>query len=435
MASSKFYKFNTLSLHAGQDTDPITGSRATPIHQTTSYLFKNTDHASSLYNLEQPGHIYTRISNPTISVLEERMAALEGGVGAVATSSGMAAFFLGVATLMNQGSHIVASNSIYGGTHNILSYTLPRFGIDTTFVNPEKPENFKTAIKDNTRLIFSETIGNPSIDVLDIEKVAKISNQAGIPFMVDSTFTTPYLMQPLKLGADIVMHSLTKFIGGHGIAIGGVIIDSGKFQWKKSNKFPNLTEPYAAYENIVYAEEFGQQALIMRMRSEGMKDFGACISPMNAFHILQGLETLPVRMDRHVSNANKVATYLEENKSVEWVNHPSLSSHKSHNIAKKLLPKGAGAIISFGIKGGKEAGKKFIENSSLASHLANVGDAKTLVIHPASTTHQQMSKEALKNAGIKENMIRISVGIEDVTDIIDDLKSALKASQRNFKND
>jgi len=431
MTSSKFYKFNTLSLHAGQDPDPITGSRATPIHQTTSYLFKNTDHASSLYNLEQPGHIYTRISNPTISVLEERMAALEGGVGAVATSSGMAAFFLGVATLMNQGSHIVASNSIYGGTHNILSYTLPRFGIDTTFVNPEKPENFKKAIKDNTRLIFSETIGNPSIDVLDIEKVAKISNQAGIPFMVDSTFTTPYLMQPLKLGADIVMHSLTKFIGGHGIAIGGVIIDSGKFQWKKSTKFPNLTEPYAAYDNIVYAEEFGQQALIMRMRSEGMKDFGACISPMNAFHILQGLETLPVRMDRHVSNANKVASYLEENENVEWVNHPSLSSHKSHNIAKILLPKGAGAIISFGIKGGKEAGKKFIENAFLASHLANVGDAKTLVIHPASTTHQQMSKEALKNAGIKENMIRISVGIEDIKDIIDDLKNSLKASQRN----
>jgi len=431
MTSSKFYKFNTLSLHAGQDADPITGSRATPIHQTTSYLFKNTDHASSLYNLEQPGHIYTRISNPTISVLEERMAALEGGIGSVATASGMAAFFLGVATLMNQGSHIVASNSIYGGTHNILSYTLPRFGIDTTFVNPEKPENFKKAIKENTKLIFSETIGNPNIDVLDIEKVAKISNQAGIPFMVDSTFTTPYLMQPLKLGADIVMHSLTKFIGGHGIAIGGVIVDSGKFQWKKSNKFPNLTEPYAAYDNIIYAEEFGQQALIMRMRSEGMKDFGSCISPMNAFHILQGLETLPVRMDRHVSNANKVASYLEENESVEWVNHPSLSNHKSHNIAKILLPKGAGAIISFGVKGGKEAGRKFIENSSLASHLANVGDAKTLIIHPASTTHQQMSKEALKNAGIKENMIRISVGIEDITDIINDLKSALKASQRN----
>ena len=431
MTSSKFYKFNTLSLHAGQDADPITGSRATPIHQTTSYLFKNTDHASSLYNLEQPGHIYTRISNPTISVLEERMAALEGGIGSVATASGMAAFFLGVATLMNQGSHIVASNSIYGGTHNILSYTLPRFGIDTTFVNPEKPENFKKAIKENTKLIFSETIGNPNIDVLDIEKVAKISNQAGIPFMVDSTFTTPYLMQPLKLGADIVMHSLTKFIGGHGIAIGGVIVDSGKFQWKKSNKFPNLTEPYAAYDNIIYAEEFGQQALIMRMRSEGMKDFGSCISPMNAFHILQGLETLPVRMDRHVSNANKVASYLEENESVEWVNHPSLSNHKSHNIAKILLPKGAGAIISFGVKGGKEAGRKFIENSSLASHLANVGDAKTLIIHPASTTHQQMSKEALKNAGIKENMIRISVGIEDIADIINDLKNALKASQRN----
>ena len=430
MTSSKFYKFNTLSLHAGQETDPLTGSRAVPIHQTTSYLFKDTDHASSLYNLEQPGHIYTRISNPTISVLEERMAALEGGVGAIATSSGMAAFFLAVATLMGQGSHIVASNSIYGGTHNILSYTLPRFGINTSFVNPEDPQNFANAITDNTKLIFSETIGNPNIDVLDIKKVSDIAKNAGLPFMVDSTFTTPYLMQPLKLGADIVMHSLTKFIGGHGIAIGGIVVDSGKFKWKESNKFPTLTEPYAGYDNIIYAEEFGQQALIMRMRSEGMKDFGACISPMNAFHILQGLETLPVRMDRHVANAEKVAKFLEDNENVEWVNHPSLKSHKSYNIAKEILPKGAGAIISFGVKGGKEAGKKFIESSSLASHLANVGDAKTLVIHPASTTHQQMKKEDLEHAGIKENLIRISVGIEDISDINNDLNNSLKASQR-----
>ena len=430
MTSSKFYKFNTLSLHAGQETDPINGSRAVPIHQTTSYLFKDTDHASSLYNLEQPGHIYSRISNPTISVLEERVAALEGGIGAVATSSGMAAFFLTVATLMDQGSHIVASNSIYGGTHNILSFTLPRFGINTTFVNPERPESFADAIQANTKLIFAETIGNPNIDVLDIKKVSDIAKNAGLPLMIDSTFTTPYLMQPLKLGADIVMHSLTKFMGGHGIAIGGIVIDSGKFKWKESNKFPTLTEPYVGYDNIIYAEEFGQQALIMRMRSEGMKDFGACISPMNAFHILQGLETLPVRMDRHIENAEKVAIFLENNENVEWVNHPSLKSHKSYNIAKEILPKGAGAIISFGVKGGKEAGKKFIENSLLASHLANVGDAKTLVIHPASTTHQQMKKEDLEHAGIKENLIRISVGIEDISDITNDLNNSLKASQR-----
>jgi O-acetylhomoserine (thiol)-lyase len=358
------------------------------------------------------------------------MAALEGGVGAIATASGMAAFFLTVATLMDQGSHIVASNSIYGGTHNILSYTLPRFGITTTFVDPENPNNFKEAIQDNTRLIFAETIGNPNINVLDVDAISKITRDANLPFMVDSTFTTPYLMQPLKLGADIVMHSLTKFIAGHGIAIGGIVIDSGKFIWSKSDKFPNLTEPYAGYDNIVYEQEFGVNALIMRMRSEGMKDFGACLSPMNAFHILQGLETLPVRMDRHVQNAQQVAEYLYNCEEIEWVNYPSLKNNKSYKIAQKLLPKGAGAILSFGIKGGKIAGKKFIENTTLSSHLANVGDAKTLVIHPASTTHQQMSDDALKKSGIKENLIRISVGIEDISDIINDLKLAIKASQR-----
>ena len=430
MTSSKFYKFNTLSLHAGQEPDPKTGSRAVPIHQTSSYVFNDTDHAASLYNLEQPGHIYSRISNPTVAVLEERMAALEGGVGAIATASGMAAFFLTIATLMDQGSHIVASNSIYGGTHNILSYTLPRFGITTTFVDPENPNNFKEAIQDNTRLIFAETIGNPNINVLDIEAISKITKEANLPFMVDSTFTTPYLMQPLKLGADIVMHSLTKFIAGHGIAIGGIVIDSGKFIWKNSDKFPNLTEPYAGYNNIVYEQEFGVNALIMRMRSEGMKDFGACLSPMNAFHILQGLETLPVRMDRHIQNAQQVAEYLNDCEEIEWVNYPSLKNNKNYKIAQKLLPKGAGAILSFGIKGGKKAGKKFIENTTLSSHLANVGDAKTLVIHPASTTHQQMTDDALEKSGIKENLIRISVGIEDISDIINDLKQAIKASQR-----
>jgi O-acetylhomoserine (thiol)-lyase len=431
MVPPKFYKFNTLSLHAGQEPDPKTKSMAVPIHQTSSYVFDSTDHASSLYNLEQPGHIYSRISNPTVSVLEERIAALEGGIGAVATASGMAAFFLTVATLMEKGSHIVASNTIYGGTHNILSYTLPRFGIDTTFVDPNNINNFKKAIKDNTRLIFAETIGNPNINILDIENVSKVAKDAKIPFMVDSTFTTPYLMQPIKLGADIVMHSLTKFIAGHGIAIGGVVIDSGNFKWNESTKFPSLTEPYAGYDNLVFQQEFGMHALLMRMRAEGMKDFGACLSPMNAFHIIQGLETLPVRMERHIKNAIEVAEFLNDSNDVEWVNYPSLKNDKNYELSKKLLPKGAGAILSFGIKGGKEAGKKFIENTILSSHLANVGDAKTLVIHPASTTHQQISSEELKKSGIQANLIRISVGLEDITDIINDLKTAIKASQRD----
>lgn len=431
MVSPKFLKFNTLSLHAGQEPDPKTGSRATPIHQTTSYLFDDTDHAAALYNLEQPGHIYSRISNPTISVLEERLAALEGGVGSIATASGMAAFFLTIATLMDQNSHIVSSNSIYGGTHNILSYTLPRFGITTTFVDPRKPQDFKKAIRGNTKLIFAETIGNPNAEVLDIEKISKIAHQAKIPLMVDSTFTTPYLMQPIKLGADIVMHSLTKFIGGHGIAIGGAVIDSGKFNWRESKKFPNLTKPYDGYNGLIFEQEFGPHALTMRMRSEGMKDFGACLSPTNAFYILQGLETLPIRMNKHIENTREVVSFLTECEEIEWINYPSLKSHKDYNLSKKILPKGAGAIFSFGIRGGKTAGKKLIENVHLASHLANVGDAKTLIIHPASTTHQQMSKKSLEKAGIKENLIRISVGLEDSSDIIEDLKYAIRMSQRN----
>ena len=431
MVKPKFLKFNTLSLHAGQEPDPKTGSRAVPIHQTTSYVFNNTDHAAALYNLEQPGHIYSRISNPTISVLEERLTALEGGVGAVATASGMAAFFLTVATLMDKNSHIVSSGSIYGGTHNILSYTFPRFGIETTFVDPREPQNFKKAIKKNTRLIFAETIGNPNVEVLDIQKLSKIAHDANIPLMVDSTFTTPYLMQPIKFGADIVMHSLTKFIGGHGIAIGGIVIDSGKFNWKNSKRFPNLTEPYDGYNGLIFDQEFGVHALTMRMRAEGMKDFGACLSPTNAFHILQGLETLPIRMDKHVENTRQVVSFLDECEEIEWINYPSLKSHQDYNLAKKILPKGAGAIFSFGIKGGKAAGRKLIENVSLASHLANVGDAKTLIIHPASTTHQQMNEKALENAGIKENLIRISVGLEDPSDIVDDLKNAIRKSQRD----
>ncbi|MEX2311577.1 MAG: O-acetylhomoserine aminocarboxypropyltransferase [Rhodospirillales bacterium] len=431
MVAPKFYSFETLSLHAGHQPDSQTGSRAVPIYQTTSYMFDDTDHAASLYNLEQPGHIYSRLSNPTVAVLEERIAALEGGVGAVATASGMAAIFMAVATLMGKGGHIVASGSLYGGTHNLFSYTLPRFGITTTFVNPRDLDAFRAAITDDTRLVFGETLGNPGIEVMDIPKVAAIAHDAGVPLMIDSTFTTPYLMKPFEHGADIVMHSLTKFIGGHGIAIGGIIVDSGAFDWEASGKFPTLTEPYDGYAGIDFAEEFGPQALIMRMRAEGLKDFGACLSPMNAFHIIQGTETLPLRMERHVQNALKVAAFLDAADEVEWVNHPSVPSHPDHALAKDLLPKGAGAILSFGIRGGREGGRKFIESVKLASHLANVGDAKTLVIHPGSTTHQQMSAEALDAAGIGENLIRVSVGIENVDDIIADLKAGLRASQRS----
>ncbi len=430
MVAPKFYNFDTLSLHAGHTPDAETGSRAVPIYQTTSYMFESTDHAASLYNLEQPGHIYSRLSNPTVAVLEERMAALEGGVGAVATASGMAAIFLAIATLMDKGGHIVSSGSVYGGTHNLFSYTLPRFGIETTFVNPRDPDGFKAAIRPETRLVFGETLGNPGIEVMNLPVIAEIAHEAGVPLMIDSTFTTPYLMNPFKFGADIVMHSLTKFCGGHGIAIAGCIVDSGAFDWEASGKFPTLTEPYDGYAGIDFAEEFGPQALCMRMRAEGMKDFGACLSPMNAFHILQGLETLPLRMTRHVENAIKVAAFLDAADEVESVNHPSIPSHPDHALAQQLIPKGAGAILSFRIKGGREAGRRFIERVELASHLANVGDAKTLVIHPGSTRHQQMSAEALEAAGIGENLIRVSVGIEDAGDIIADFKTALRASQR-----
>ena len=430
MVTPKFLKFDTLSLHAGQQPDPTTGARAVPIYQTTSYMFDDTDHAASLYNLERPGHIYTRLSNPTVAVMEERVAALEGGVGAVATASGMAAIFLAIATLMDKGGHIVSSGSLYGGTHNLFSYTLPRFGISTTFVNPRDPEAFKSAITEDTRLVFGETLGNPGIEVMDIKTIAEIAHDAGLPLMIDSTFTTPYLMRPFEHGADIVMHSLTKYIGGHGVAIGGIFVDSGRFDWMASGKFPTLTEPYEGYHNLNFADEFGTQALVMRARAEGMKDFGACLSPANAFYILQGLETLPLRMQKHISNAQAIAEFLEDQEVVEWVNYPGLTSHPDHDLAKILIPKGPGAMLSFGLKGGRAAGRKFIETVKLASHLANVGDAKTLVIHPASTTHQQMNAQALKSAGIGEGMIRLSVGIEDVDDIIGDLKQATRASQK-----
>ncbi|MCF2522865.1 O-acetylhomoserine aminocarboxypropyltransferase [Bradyrhizobium sp. G127] len=430
MAAPKPPAFDTLSLHAGQHPDPVTGSRAVPIHQTTSYVFQDADHAAALFNLERAGHIYTRISNPTTAVLEERLAALENGVGAVCTASGMAALHLAIATLLNAGDHIVASASLYGGTINILTHTLPRFGITTTFVKPRDLDDIKAAIKPNTKLVIGETIGNPGLEVLDIPAVAKIAHDAGIPLLIDNTFATPYLARPIEMGADIVMNSITKWIGGHGIAIGGVIVDGGHFDWEKSGKFPTLTTPYAGYHGIVFAEEFGPQAFIMRARAEGLRDFGACISPTNAFQILQGVETLHVRMQRHVDNAAAVLAFLTSNKAVEWVLHPSLESHPDHALAKKLLPRGAGSIITFGIKGGRDAGRKFIEALKLVSHVANVGDAKTLVIHPASTTHQQMNAEQLKVAGIGEELIRLSIGIEAAEDIIGDLGQALRFSQK-----
>ena len=430
MIEPDFLRFDTLSLHAGQQPDPTTGARAVPLYFTTSYVFDDSDHAAGLFNLEMPGHLYSRLTNPTVAVLEERLAALEGGVGAVCTASGQAAFFLGVVTLMGQGGHIVASRNIYGGTHQMLNVTLPRLGITATFVDPRDPQAFADAITDDTRLVFAETLGNPGVEVLDIPAVAEVAHAHGLPLMVDSTFSTPYCIRPIEHGADIVMHSVTKFLGGHGVALGGALIDGGRFDWEASGRFDTMTEPYVGYHGISFADEFGPAAFITRARAEGLRDFGASMSPANAFQLLQGVETLPLRMAKHVANARAVTEMLEANDAVEWVKYPTASDHPDRALAADLYPNGTGAILSFGIKGGRAAGKKFIENVKLASHLANVGDAKTLVLHPASTTHQQLSAEDLDAAGIGEELIRVSVGIEDVRDITDDLGAALKISQR-----
>ncbi len=431
MAGPNYPRFDTISLHGGQVPDPTTGSRAVPIYQTTSYVFKDTEHAASLFNLETPGHIYSRISNPTVAVLEERLAALEGGVGGICTASGQAALHLAVVTLMGQGGHIVSSASVYGGSHNMFMHTLPRFGIETTFVDARDVDAYAAAIRPETRLVFGETLGNPGLEVMDIPRISQIAHDAGVPLMIDNTFASPYLCKPISFGADIVMHSATKFIGGHGIAIGGVIIDGGHFDWEASGKFPTLTEPYEGYHGLDFAEEFGPGAFIMRARAEGLRDFGACLSPTNAFHILQGVETLPLRMKHHVENARAVVAFLDDQEVVESVGYPDLTSHPDHELAKKLLPEGSGAVFSINIKGGREAGVKFIEVLEIFSHLANVGDAKSLVLHPASTTHQQMDKASLEAAGITEGMIRLSIGLEDIADLIDDLTRALKASQRS----
>ena len=425
-----FLRFDTLSLHAGQRPDPTTGARAVPIYFTTSYTFPDTDEAAALFNLESPGHIYSRISNPTVAVLEERLAALDGGVGAVCAASGTAALHLAIATLLSAGDHVVASKNMYGGSLNMLNHTMPRFGITTTFVDPRDTDAWAAAIQPNTKVLFAETLGNPGIEVLDIAAVADVAHSNDLPLMIDSTFSTPYLIRPIEHGADIVMHSVTKFLGGHGVALGGALIDGGRFDWEKAGKFPTLTEPYAGYHGIVFTEEFGPAALGMRARAEGLRDFGACMSPQNAFQLLQGVETLPLRMARHVSNTHQVVDALSANDAVSWVSHPHVESHPDHELAKRLYPKGTGAILSFGVKGGREAGRKFIESVQLASHLANVGDAKTLVIHPGSTTHGQLSPAEMEASGIGEDLIRLSVGLEDPQDIIEDIERALKASQR-----
>lgn len=421
------FKFDTLAVHAGQEPDPTTGAMAVPIYQTTSFVFQSTEHAANLFSLKEEGHIYSRMSNPTQDVLEKRIAALEGGVGALALASGQAAVAYAILNIAKAGDEIVSSSTLYGGTFNLFSTTLKRFGIDVKFVDPKDPANFKNAITSRTRAIYGEIIGNPKIDILDLEEVARIAHDAGIPFIVDNTFATPYLCRPFEFGADIVVHSATKFIGGHGTTLGGLIVDSGKFDWTNGN-FPELAEPDPAYHGVSFTETFGNAAYIAKVRCMLLRDLGACISPFNAFLLLQGLETLHLRMQRHVENAKKAAEFLKNHPKVAWVNYPSLPDSPYYPLAQKYMPKGAGAIFTFGLKGGYEAGKKFIESVKLFSHLANVGDAKSLVIHPASTTHQQLSPEEQIAAGVTPDMIRVSIGIEDIDDILKDLERGLDAA-------
>ena len=418
-------RFDTLSLHAGQRPDPATGARAVPIYQTTSYVFEDTQHAANLFNLQRFGNIYTRIMNPTTAVFEERVAALEGGVGALAVGSGQAAQLVALTSLLEAGDEIVAASTLYGGTYTQFDVTFRRMGINTTFVDPADPENFRRAITPQTRVIYGETIGNPLINVLDIAAVAEVAHEANLPLVIDSTFASPYLCRPIEHGADIVLHSATKFIGGHGTSIGGVIVDSGRFPWGQG-RFPQLLEPSKGYHGIRFYETFGDFAFIMKARVENLRDLGPALSPFNSFLFLQGLETLGLRMERHVANAKTVAQFLHEHPGVTWVNYPSLPDSPYYALAQRDLPRGAGAIMTFGIAGGLEAGRRFIERLQLFSHLANVGDAKSLVIHPASTTHQQLSEEEQRAAGVLPEMIRLSIGLEDADDLLWDLEQALR---------
>jgi O-acetylhomoserine (thiol)-lyase len=428
MAAPRTLQFDTLSLHAGSRPDPVTGARATPIYFTTSFVFRDSDHAAALFNMERAGHVYSRISNPTNAVLEERMAALEGGVAAIATASGQAALHLGLATIAGAGSHIVSSSALYGGSHNLLSYTLPRFGVETTFVRPRDLDAWRKAIRPNTRALFAETLGNPGLDVLDIPAVAAIAHEHGLPLMVDATFTTPWLQKPFEYGADLLFHSATKFLGGHGVAIGGVLVDGGTFDWEASGKFPELTAPYAGFHGMNFAEESTVAPFALRARREGLRDFGACMSPATAFQILQGIETLPLRMQRHIENTRKMVAFLASHPAVAAVSYPELPDHPDHLLAKKLLPRGCGAVFSFELKGDRAAGVRFVEALRVFSHLANVGDAKSLVIHPASTTHFRMDAAALSAAGIAEGTMRLSIGLEDPEDLIEDLDRGLRAA-------
>jgi O-acetylhomoserine (thiol)-lyase len=430
MTEERKLSLETLAVHAGQEIDPTTQSRAVPIYQTTSYGFRDTEHAANLFALKEFGNIYTRLMNPTSDVFEKRIAALEGGVGALSTSSGQAAITYSIINIAGAGDEIVAASSLYGGTYNLFAITLPKLGINVKFVDASDPENFRKAITPNTKALFAETIGNPKGDVLDIEAVANVAHENGIPLIVDNTFPSPYLLRPIEHGADIVVHSATKFIGGHGTSIGGVIVDGGKFDWKASDKFPGLTEPDPSYHGVVYADAVGPIAYIIKARVQLARDIGATISPFNSFLLLQGLETLHLRMERHSSNALAVAKFLETHPGVEWVSYTGLESHPSYKLGQKYLPKGQGAIMTFGIKGGVEAGQKVINNVKLFSHLANVGDSKSLIIHPASTTHSQLEGDELLSTGVTPGMIRLSVGTEGIDDILHDLDQAIRASQQ-----
>ncbi|AIE61234.1 O-acetylhomoserine aminocarboxypropyltransferase/cysteine synthase family protein [Bacillus methanolicus] len=423
----KNYRLETLGVHGGLSPDPVTGARAVPIYQNNAYQFKNTEHAANLFALKEQGYIYTRIHNPTVTVFEERVALLEGGVGALALASGQAAITLAILNIAHAGDEIVAASNLYGGTYNLFTVTLPKYGINVKLVDATDPENFRKAITEKTKAVFAETIGNPSLRVLDIEKVANIAHEAGIPLIIDNTFATPYLCRPIEHGADIVIHSATKWIVGNGTTLGGIIVDGGKFDWN-SPKFPGFTEPDPSYHNIVYSEALGPLAYIVKARVQLLRDMGPALSPQNAFQFTLGLETLHVRMKEHVANAQKIVSYLENHPAVKWVLYPGHESHPDKALAEKYLPKGAGSIVVFGIEGGREAGAKLINSLTLWAHVANVGDAKSLIIHPASTTHQQLDAEGLKAAGVSEDLIRLSVGIEHVDDLIEDLEQAIQTA-------